>query len=439
LHKHLTIRETIDFAWNCRWGGTHARSNIDMNDPEVVEQVKQLDACRFSSTKSMELMGLEGCLDTLVGDNSTLRGISGGQRKRVTVTEMIVTGVPFYCLDELSTGLDAATTYDIVSQLSAGATLYNKVIILALVAPPPETVALFDEVILVDGGRVIYSGDIGDVVEHFESLGYKLPARMDFADWLQSLPAKDGSQYLANKDSRRGHLNSRSFSERFSQSQLGKTVLESVKRPMDKNEDMIRLYTQRENTWYDNLKLVSERELLIWLRDKYTMNARIIQNSLMGIIAGSLFWQQHENPLSVTGILFQALFFITLGAIQKIQFQYDVRSILYKHQDAKFFPTWAYVIGRSFAFLPSCAIDSFMYGTIVYWFVGLAYNDGASIANYFIFLLLTMISAVSSAYLFGVLSAVIKNRTTCQAFLSLSLVYFVLFSGYTVQLDTIPR
>lgn len=56
--------------------------------------------------------------------------------------------------------------------------------IVSLLQPPPETVALFDEVILVDSGRILYAGPVGDVVEHFESLGYKLPDRTDVADWL---------------------------------------------------------------------------------------------------------------------------------------------------------------------------------------------------------------------------------------------------------------
>lgn len=51
--------------------------------------------------------------------------------------------------------------------------------------PPPETVALFDEIILLDSGRVIYNGPIDDVLPHFESLGYQIPDRMDLADWLQ--------------------------------------------------------------------------------------------------------------------------------------------------------------------------------------------------------------------------------------------------------------
>lgn len=56
--------------------------------------------------------------------------------------------------------------------------------IVSLLQPPPETVALFDELVLVNAGLVIYAGPVDGVVSHFESLGYKLPDRTDVADWL---------------------------------------------------------------------------------------------------------------------------------------------------------------------------------------------------------------------------------------------------------------
>lgn len=57
--------------------------------------------------------------------------------------------------------------------------------IVSLLQPPPETVANFDEIILLAEGRVIYSGPIDKIIGHFESLGYQIPERMDLADWLQ--------------------------------------------------------------------------------------------------------------------------------------------------------------------------------------------------------------------------------------------------------------
>jgi ABC-type multidrug transport system ATPase subunit len=57
--------------------------------------------------------------------------------------------------------------------------------IFSLLQPPPETVANFDELILLGEGKIIYSGPVNEVIDYFDYLGYEIPERMDVADWLQ--------------------------------------------------------------------------------------------------------------------------------------------------------------------------------------------------------------------------------------------------------------
>ena len=122
----------------------------------------------------------------------------------------------------------------------------------------------------------------------------------------------------------------------------------------------------------------------------------------------------------------------------KVAPQIDVRGVFYKQQDANFFPTSSFVIGRSIAALPTSIIDALFYGTVIYWFTGLAYNEGASAANFFVFLLLVLVTAYSSGLMFSIFSATIKDRPTAQACMSITIVVLVLFSGFTVQPDVIP-
>lgn len=164
-----------------------------------------------------------------------------------------------------------------------------------------------------------------------------------------------------------------------------------------------------------------------------------VADFVMGIVAGTLFWQQSDNAQSVVGILFQSMFFVSLGSMQKIPEQFDLRGILYKHQDANFFPTWTFVVGRSLAGIPTALTDSIVYGTIIYWFVGLAYNDGASIANFFVFLLIVFVASLSTGLFFSIFSAVVADKPTGQAGMAMMTVLFVLFSGFAVQPDVIPE
>ena len=98
------------------------------------------------------------------------------------------------------------------------------------------------------------------------------------------------------------------------------------------------------------------------------------------------------------------------------------------------YPTWTFVFGRALAGLPTSLQDALIYGSFIYWFSGFA----PSAANYFVFLLLTLLCAFTCGLMFSIFSATIKDRPTAQAAMSITLVVMILFSGFTVQPDVIP-
>lgn len=83
----------------------------------------------------------------------------------------------------------------------------------------------------------------------------------------------------------------------------------------------------------------------------------------MGTVVGTLFFQQSDAPNNVVAVLFQSLFYSVVGAMTIVIKQFPERSIFYKQQDANFFPTWTYVVGRSVAAIPNAMIDAVGYGT----------------------------------------------------------------------------
>ena len=114
--------------------------------------------------------------------------------------------------------------------------------------------------------------------------------------------------------------------------------------------------------------------------------------------------------------------------------QIDTRAVFYKEQDANFYPTWTFVLGRALAVVPSSLQDTLIYGSIVYWFSG--YVPLA--ANYFVFLLLLLLCAFTCNVMFSVFSAKIKDRPAALAAMSVTAVILILFSGFTVQPNVIP-
>ena len=105
LHPYLTVRETFSFAWKCRSGGTH-RLELDGHDPETNAVLAEMDEKEYLVGAVMEGLGLTRVKDTFVGDQERVRGVSGGEKKRVTVGEMFCCPTIVRCCDEISTGLD---------------------------------------------------------------------------------------------------------------------------------------------------------------------------------------------------------------------------------------------------------------------------------------------------------------------------------------------
>jgi ABC-type multidrug transport system ATPase subunit len=105
LHPYLTVKETCEFAWRCRTGSTHKMPTMG-DGAEIDTEIQALDDRLYAVMVVLEALGLTRVNDTFVGDQETVRGVSGGEKKRVTVGEMSVGGFPVMCMDEISTGLD---------------------------------------------------------------------------------------------------------------------------------------------------------------------------------------------------------------------------------------------------------------------------------------------------------------------------------------------
>lgn len=122
----------------------------------------------------------------MVGDGM-IRGISGGQKKRVTTGEMLVGPSKALFMDEISTGLDSSTTFQIVNSLRQSVHILGGTALIALLQPAPETYDLFDDILLLSDGQIVYQGPRENVLEFFESMGFKCPERKGVADFLQEV------------------------------------------------------------------------------------------------------------------------------------------------------------------------------------------------------------------------------------------------------------
>ncbi|CAI5491780.1 unnamed protein product, partial [Closterium sp. Naga37s-1] len=195
----------------------------------------------------LKILGLDICADTVVGNNM-LRGISGGQRKRVTTGVALVGGQQVLLMDEISTGLDSSTTFLITRCLRHLTHLHSATTLVALLQPAPETYELFDDVLLLSEGHVVFHGPREQVVPFFNQLGFECPERKGEADFLQEVTSmKDQGQYwkggVAGADGGVGgksqpyhYVPVQAFEAAFKETQIGKATAAHLSVPFPKEK-----------------------------------------------------------------------------------------------------------------------------------------------------------------------------------------------------------
>ncbi|KAF3933477.1 hypothetical protein ABW19_dt0204080 [Dactylella cylindrospora] len=135
----------------------------------------------------MQQLGILGIQDSLIGSEEGQRGISGGERRRVSIACELVTSPAILFLDEPTSGLDAYNAYNVIECLVSLAQNYNRTIIFTIHQPRSNIVALFDRLVLLAKGKMVYSGDYGKCQEYFSELGYPCPPGFNIADFLVDL------------------------------------------------------------------------------------------------------------------------------------------------------------------------------------------------------------------------------------------------------------
>ena len=338
LDKHaplLTVGETLEFAFQCKTGGKIVRERTGLSE-EQLDLIEKAQKDGLSRKLMLCILGLNEVEDTFVGDEN-LRGVSGGQRRRVTVGEMLMSRTPVICGDEISTGLDSATTYDMVETLLHIGRGSNFSRVFALLQPSPEVVSLFDEVIVLAEGRVIYAGPVEEVEDYFAAIGFKSPEFVDVADFLQMVATEDRDDLYDPQNNNSTPADPPSISrlaDIFKESDQGKRIQKKLESPnkyvfkKDKEKgsyvtsehgentnNMLQLEAVKKkyaNQWYRSTLLISRRFLTLWVRDRKVLAFSILRNVVNGASVGGVFFNA-DDFVSIQGAIFQTGIFVLLG------------------------------------------------------------------------------------------------------------------------------
>ncbi|KAL5184898.1 ABC transporter G family member 39 [Glycine soja] len=396
----MTVRETLAFSARCQGVGQNYEMLAELlrrekhakikPDPDIDAYMKAaaLGRQRTSVVTDyiLKILGLEVCADIMVGDGM-IRGISGGQKKRVTTGEMLVGPIKVLFMDEISTGLDSSTTFQIINSIRQSIHILNGTALVSLLQPAPETYELFDDIILLTDGQIVYQGPRENVVEFFESMGFKCPERKGVADFLQEVTSiKDQWQYWARKDEPYSFVTVKEFTEAFQLFHMGQNLGEELACPFDKSKCHPNVLTTKKYgvNKKELLRACASREFLLMKRNSFVYIFKVTQLIYLAVMTTTLFLRtkMHRNTVEDGGTYMGALFFAVTVAmfngISELNMAIMKLPVFYKQRDLLFYPAWAYSLPPWILKIPIALIEVAIWEGISYYAIGFDPNFMAS-------------------------------------------------------------
>ncbi|KAL3672681.1 hypothetical protein V7S43_001975 [Phytophthora oleae] len=438
----LTVKETLEFAHKfC--GNTLPKDNQEQlshgsaqENQEVLEATKALFA--HYPDVILQQLGLKNCQDTIVGDTMT-RGISGGERKRVTTGEMEF-GMKYVTLmDEISTGLDSAATYDIISTQRSIAHKLHKNVVIALLQPSPEVFSLFDNVMILNEGELMYHGPCSHVESYFEELGFQCPPGRDIADYLLDLGTSEQYRYQVHHPIKQPRSSSE-FADAFRRSSIHQDMLRVLEAPH--GQELLRCASENMKTtpdfsqsFVESTLTLLRRQLMITYRNKPFITGRLLMISVMGLLYCTIFYDFDPTQVSVVlGVVFSAVMFVSMGQSSQIATYMADREIFYKQRGANFFRTASYVLANSASQIPLALGETVIFGALVYFLCGFE----AEFSLFLIFEIVLFLTNLAMGMWFFFLCSIGPNANIVTPLGMCSILVFVIFAGFIVTTDQIP-
>ncbi|XP_062085164.1 ABC transporter G family member 31 [Humulus lupulus] len=452
----LTVRETLDFAARCQGASegfaAYMEDLAQLEKERSIRPSPEIDAFMkaasvggkkhsVSTDYVMKVLGLDVCSETLVGSDM-LRGISGGQRKRVTTGEMIVGPRKTLFMDEISTGLDSSTTFQIVKCIGNFVHHMEATVLLALLQPAPETFDLFDDIVLLSEGYVVYQGPKEDVLEFFESLGFRLPPRKGVADFLQEVTSRrDQAQYWADPSKPYVFIPVSEIAKAFKESRFGRSLQSDLSIPYDKSKSHPSALSKSKyaaSKW-ELFKACYAREILLISRHRFLYIFRTCQVACVGLVTCTMFLRTRLHPVDeIQGNLYLACLFFGLvhmmfNGFSELPIMISRLPVFYKQRDNLFHPAWAWSVCSWLLRVPYSVIEAVVWSCVVYYTVGFAPGLG----RFLRFMILLFSVHQMALGLFRMMAALARDMIIANTFGSAALLIIFLLGGFILPKEMI--
>ncbi|RDW72004.1 putative ATP-binding multidrug cassette transport protein [Coleophoma crateriformis] len=399
-------------------------------------------------TALLKMFGIAHTRHTLVGDAYT-RGVSGGERKRVSIAETLATKSTVVAWDNSTRGLDASTALDYANSLRVMTDISNRTTLVTLYQAGEGIYKLMDKVLVIDDGRMIFQGRANEAKAYFENLGYHCPDRQTTADFLTACcdpverrfrPGFHGPIPKGPVELEKAFRESESYRKVLSDIADYEKMLQdtdhadarefkqSVRETKSKTVSKRSSYTV---SFARQVLACTKREFWLTFGDKTSIYTKFFISISMALIVGSLFYGQALDtsgafPRSGT-LLFSSLF---LGWLQLSELMKAVsgRVIIQRHNDYAFYRPSAVVIARVLQDLPSLLVLVLPFSITLYFLSGLDVDAG----KFFICILFIYLNTICLTAMYRMFASLSPTIDDAVRFSGIGITLLVIFIGYVI-------
>lgn len=405
LFPLLTVEETLMYS---------AKLRLKLPEKELSVRVRAL----------MQELGLSHVAGGRIGDDR-VRGISGGERRRVSIGLEVIHDPKVLILDEPTSGLDSTSAHQIIDMLKTMAETRGRTIILSIHQPGFRIVKLLGSILLLANGAVLHHGSIELLAVNLTLMGLELPLHVNVLEFA-----------IESIESIQHHLQTTSFNKRA----VGRFTLQQLfqqSKVMD--EESIELEVDGfANSRLKETMILTHRFWRSTYRTKELFGCRTISMLISGIVLGSIFYNLNndlQGSEERVGLFAFILTFLLSSTTEALPIFLQEREILMKETSTGSYRVSSYSIANGLVYLPFLLILALLFSVPLYWMVGLNRNFTAFV-HFVVLIWLILYTANSVVVCF---SALVPNFIVGNSVISAVMGSFFLFSGYFISKNGIPR
>ncbi|CAG9329040.1 unnamed protein product [Blepharisma stoltei] len=372
-------------------------------------------------------LNISNIADNLIG-NEIIKGLSGGEKKRLSIGMELITDPCILMLDEPTSGLDSYNA-ELVIDLLIKQALKGRTIISTIHQPSSSIFKKFDKLILLLEGNIIYQGSCKNSRKYFAELGYKCPKSVNPADFYMRIFHVSNRFDITENEQEMMNLLFTAYREKYHKER------QSSEYELSELHNIKVYYPGIWAEFYELLKRAAKNAS----RNKLSLKLRLASHLGFSVIVALFFNDLGDNVKSIqnrNGLIYLLVMFAVVQGNGTTVNNFPLERAPYiKERSQGLYGTIPYFLAKNIADLPWTFIIAIMTAVIVYFSAGLNNNDGSKFIIFYIIYSLLLQCGVGLGCIIG---AIFSRSENAMAFSSILVLPLVAFGGEYVKLDNIP-